>query len=293
MTAARAPVIRRFTIPGDGSVNTYWIETPHGLVLIDSQRDPVSANQLLSELRATGKPVVAVLLTHPHPDHIGGLDVLRRAYPEMAIYASQATAEMIKSDANGFQKITVRDLEDRAPASYPVPNRIIAPGDRLNIAGLTIETQEFGKGESSSANTYYLADSGAVFAGDIVINGMTDALLEGRTRSWLAQIEHLRALYPKARILYPGHGAPGEPVMLMNEEAEYLRFVRATVRTPIDEGQLAGDKLTDVARHAVVSATIARFGHRPPVVYPLSEPRLIEMNADAVAAELFAERAPR
>ena len=86
-----------WTYPGPGTVNTYWIETPGGgLVVIDVQRDLVHAAQALAAVKAVGKPVRAILITHAHPDHYTGLGLFRGAFPGVPVYSSKATADAIR-----------------------------------------------------------------------------------------------------------------------------------------------------------------------------------------------------
>lgn len=95
-----------YTYPGPGTVNTHWIETRGGgLVMIDVQRDLAHAREALAAVRRTGKPVRAVLVTHGHPDHYVGLGVFKEAFPDAVIWASRATAETIRTDPYGFNKL--------------------------------------------------------------------------------------------------------------------------------------------------------------------------------------------
>src|SRR4051812_39512704 len=77
--AAQEPAtIHSYAAPAlhtDGSVNTWWIETTRSVVVIDGLRTIPDAQAALAELEKIGKPVKAVFITHPHPDHIGGLGV--------------------------------------------------------------------------------------------------------------------------------------------------------------------------------------------------------------------------
>jgi glyoxylase-like metal-dependent hydrolase (beta-lactamase superfamily II) len=281
-----APTINRFTVPGEGSVNTYWIEGPQGLIVVDYQRDLDSAREALAQVARVGKPVVAMLLTHAHPDHIGGLQLFKRAYPEATLYASKATADDLRNDTQGYQKLSREILKDKAPSGYATPDHVFGVLTRLEIGGLDVEAHELGPSEATSATVYYLPASGDMFGGDIAINQMTDFLLEGRTKTWLAQIETLRNAYPDVKTLFPGHGPPAEAARLFDRQVSYLTFIRDAVATQIAAGRTEGSGLSPSARRDVADAVTARFGDNPAVAII---PGLGELNVDAVAKEMLAE----
>ncbi|QVI20353.1 MBL fold metallo-hydrolase [Nocardia tengchongensis] len=75
------PAVGRFASADPGSVNTYWLQAPQGLVVVDTQRSLTDARAALAAVEATGVPIAAILITHSHPDHVGGVGYSERQQP--------------------------------------------------------------------------------------------------------------------------------------------------------------------------------------------------------------------
>src|SRR5215475_2171639 len=62
-------------IGGENDVlaNAYLVETEKGVVAVDATMTVAESARLRAELLAIRKPLLAVLITHGHPDHYGGV----------------------------------------------------------------------------------------------------------------------------------------------------------------------------------------------------------------------------
>jgi glyoxylase-like metal-dependent hydrolase (beta-lactamase superfamily II) len=98
---APAPIIHVVTAsPAGLSVNGYLVEGKTGVVAVDSALTVSDSKALRARLDALGKPLLAVLLTHGHPDHYNGVSALvasngKGSKSEVPIYALNAVARVI------------------------------------------------------------------------------------------------------------------------------------------------------------------------------------------------------
>lgn len=263
------------TSAGLGPVNSWWIETPGGgLIVFDAQRDPASADAAIAAIRATKLAVRAIVLTHPHPDHTPGLARFATAFPDAPVIAQAATAEELRDDT---QKLFA--TEPRPPA----PTRIVGDAP-FTIDGLVIEPRAMGAGESVAQTVYWLPQARMLVSADLATPGLVPFLAEGRTGAWLTALDRLAAAYPSARAL-PGHGRAGELGTLVAAQRRYLLAYREAIRAAIAGTSAGGTVVTPAERAALVEQMKAAFGTRAQVA-GLPSAELDKLNAKAVAREL-------
>lgn len=209
-TSAATAQVGRFASENPGSVNTYWVQTPQGLVVIDTGRNVAGGRRAAEDIGGTGQPVLAILITHPHPDHLGGASVLHQAFPQAPIYASDATTRWMRADPLMFYQLA-RSGDPDYPAQLTYPDRTFGPDETLDV-GTLWETAEFGPGESETATAYYQPETGALFSGDLTNNHATPALLEGNSCGWLTNLDKLRNRFRMPAPSIPDTARPATPV---------------------------------------------------------------------------------
>ena len=169
-------------------------------VVIDPGYEP---DTVLDTVKALGKTVAAILLTHGHFDHVGAVREIF-SQTDCDIYLCPADCQMPEAMTAG-------------PLCY---TNSYQEGDTLSLAGLTIQVLHT---PGHTPGSVCLLCENALFAGDTLFAGScgrTD-LPGGSWDTLVSSLARLKAL-PDDYAVYPGHG---EATRLAVERAynPYLR----------------------------------------------------------------------
>ena len=165
----------------------------HEAVVVDPGAD---APRILEELAALESTCAAILITHGHWDHLGGVAELAQATGAPVYMADDE--RLLLEDVNSFTPPGV-ELQPYSPD-------VALQGDEvLELAGMSFETLRV-PGHSPAHLAYHT--EGVVFSGDLLFAGSV-----GRTdlpgADWDTLVESIRTLadrYPRDTIVYSGHG---------------------------------------------------------------------------------------
>jgi 8-hydroxy-5-deazaflavin:NADPH oxidoreductase len=233
--SAPGPVVHRVeaeALP----VNAYLVETERGVVAVDGLLTVSDGRRLRARVDEFGKPLLGVLITHPHPDHYAGVAELV-AGQEVPVVATAGVAEVIRRDDAGKAAILEPMFGDEWPRERTFPTRTVADGETVAFDGVRFRVVDLGPGESPYDSLWVLEGAGPpqVFVGDVVYNRMHAYLADGHHDAWLGNLERVRAMFPADSVFYVGHGPPASPAHL-DWQAGYIRAFLDAIRDTDEDG---------------------------------------------------------
>ena len=114
-----------------GLVNAFLVAEADGLTLVDTAI-PGSRQAILAAAGILGRPIVRIVLTHAHGDHVGALDALARVLPGVEVAISARDARLLARDTTPEPgEPADAKLRGGYPGTTTRPTRLLAPGDRV------------------------------------------------------------------------------------------------------------------------------------------------------------------
>jgi hydroxyacylglutathione hydrolase len=209
--------------------------------------DPGDAAPVLAWADELGVAPAALLLTHHHPDHVGGAAALLARWPGLAVFAPE-------------------------DARIGVPCRRVGGGDVVEAGPWRFEVLDV-PGHTSSHVAFH--GHGLLFCGDTLFSLGCGRMFEGTPSQMLASLDRLAALPPDTRVCC-GHEYtlanaafaaavdPDNPALRRRtEEARAMRDRDQPTLPATLAGERAANPFQRVDAPAVRDAVAARLGHPP------------------------------
>ncbi|NQV35110.1 MAG: MBL fold metallo-hydrolase [Phycisphaeraceae bacterium] len=253
-----------------------------GLIIVDTGMDTVSAKQVLRNFRKiTQKPIQAIILTHSHGDHTGGVPVFAGSEdpPIWArsifgsegdpLQAAELTITRVRGARQGGFKLPPEKRINNgiAQAYWPKRGGAVFQTDekvgpthtfsearkRLSIAGITLDLVAV-NGETEDALYVWLPDRRVLFAGDNFYKSWPNLYAIRGTmyrdvRAWADAVDMM--LKEQAHYLVPGHTRPitGKEniAAMLTDYRDAIRFVFDRTIEGMNRG-LTPDELVDYVK---------------------------------------------
>jgi uncharacterized sulfatase len=216
---------------GGNIVNTAFVVTTDGVVVIDSGPSRLYAEQMRSAIaRITPKPVIRVFNTHHHPDHFLGNQV----FADVSTTALAETIAGQRREGGAFADNVYRLSGDWIKGTEPVaardpvgPGTLLIGDHRFELIALSGHTE----------GDLVIRDlgTGVLFAGDLVFHNRAPTTPHASISQWLAALDRLDAI--TYRTMVPGHGEPVSDGRAVEQTRRYLRWIESALLLAAERGE--------------------------------------------------------
>lgn len=239
------------TLPPSSHTNCFLVGTGDALLVDPGSPFPAENERLLAALDAArarlDRRAIAILLSHHHPDHVGGAAELARR-TGLPVWAHAATAERV------------------APLGIAVARRL-AGGEEIALGGAPATTVRVHHtpGHARGHLALEIVERGDLLCGDLVAGFGTIVIdpPEGDMDAYLDSLERMRALRP--RTLFPSHGPA-----ILDADGKLVEYLRHRLAR---EEQIHGLWRAGVREPAAMLADV--YPDVIPAARPLAERQIV------------------
>ena len=248
-------------------VSSVIVSGAHDAILVDAQFGKAQAEQVVERLRASGKQLTTIYVSHGDPDFYFGLDTITQAFPKARVVASAATVEHIRKTMDAKLAYWGPQMGADKPARLVLPqvlegNRLMLEGQALEVVGLD--------GPQPDRSFVWVPSIKAVVGGVVVSENihvwMADTQTAKSHADWLGTLANIEALAP--RTVIPGH--------YLGDSSRSLEAVRFTAN-------YIGDFDAETAKTKDAGALIAAMKRRYP---SLADESSLELGAKVAKGEM-------
>ena len=215
---------------GGNIVNTGFIVTNSGVVVIDTGPSLLYGREMRDAIgKITPLPVIRVINTHLHPDHIFG----NQAFADVGVEALSATIHGEEAQGKAFADNMYRMVgpwmqgTELSPPTREIPRAVqTVGGHRLEMIAVSGHTD---------ADLLVLDHAtGVLFASDMVFLDRAPTTPHADIHAWVVALDEVGKL--PFTVLVPGHGHPQGNRQAIAQTRDWLTWLDKTLRRAAEGG---------------------------------------------------------
>ena len=262
-------------------VNVTLVEGEAGLLVVDTQSSLVAGQEVLADVRrVSARPLVAVVNTHDHFDHVLG----NAAFLEegaVPVIAHESTAATVLETAEQAKRSdrTASDPRGREIVDSPVvpPDTTFSSVTAVDLGDRAVELVHPGRGHTGGDLVVRLDDADVLLAGDLVEESQVRQGVPGFgadcfPMDWPLTLDIVLGLLTSGSVVVPGHGAPVDRDFVETQRNE-IGIVGETIRDLATRGIPVAEAL-DAAEWPFPREELAHAVRRGYEHLPRSQKRL-------------------
>jgi quinoprotein relay system zinc metallohydrolase 2 len=230
--------------------NASFVVGTKGVAVIDTGGSIKVGNQLRAAIKKiTDKPILYVINTHVHPDHIYGNAAFlpsnsNDVKPEFIGHEKLATAMELRREA--YDKLNAKLLGEDAKGSVLVkPTIAVKNVQELDLGDRKLAITAHPVAHTNTDLSAIDSKSSTLFTGDLLFIERTP-VLEGDIKGLIAELEAFKS-QPIKQVV-PGHGAVTKDWKLAIENQQrYLNALLTDIRAAIKAGKSMNDTMDTAA----------------------------------------------
>lgn len=207
-----------------------------GVAVIDTGGSKRVGEALLASIRkVTNLPILYVINTHIHPDHIFGNAAFKQEYPVFIGHAKLANAMALRSDA--YLRQGHKLLGAQFSGSEIVqPTQLVESTQELDIGERRLLLTAYPNAHTNTDLTVLDEQTGTLWTGDLLFIERTPSI-DGDIKGWLSAIAKLQQLQGIHHAV-PGHGPVTQDFQgALDNQSRYLKLLLHDVRKAIKQGR--------------------------------------------------------
>jgi len=195
--------------------NSHIILGEKEAILIDAQFIVEDAENVVDLILRSGRKLSKIIISHPHPDHYYGLEVIGAKFSDAEIVGGIQTINHIKNSSKYWS-------DDPQLFRHSERYRILS-GESIKLDQTEIIYKIYKDSESIENTVLYIPSLEILFISDLASNKVHMWLAEGNAKNWLKHLINIQSIGPVEKI-YPGHGSFSDSKLIFDAENYIMNF---------------------------------------------------------------------